>query len=559
MNSAQRIESRVRSMAVAWLASATLAALLVACGGGEAVGPPDTSGTLAVRSAAASAAADVKTQATAMAATATAEGPSTAAAPKAVSAAATSTRSTFIDTPLLADVSIRGTVSDPFTETVVLGKELTLRAGESRRVVDRLALDLTSTSKAEVDNAIACSYLDSDQRWKPYGDRSSSGTNHLGSASGQVVLSNSLLLKAANAGNYRCDVLSYTSNGRSDYFEIARAAVSSLQISAFDEVGSQQWVQGGCDSQGTFPGCVYVNRDHPEVDLSPLPPDPQSATLWTAAPGATEVEVLGTIQVTSCPYGTASCVPSQWGPNIPLTDWSSDKNAQIESTLHFDQLYPDGTVCRSNASWDQTVIGNVYGISNDVHHLPIHYGLYGSQAIQVSPNCRGSRTFKLSVHMRWHLGNPVKIDGGTITAISSVRTDSAALPNVVGSNSAQAITSLKASGFAPVVVLSAINPAPVGTVFDQNSPAGTVEPVGSRVELAVSLGSATVPDVRGAFENRARQRIVAANLTVGTVSHPNTCVDPGTVSEQSLAPGTLVVPGTSLSLTVPSCSGGPRQ
>jgi beta-lactam-binding protein with PASTA domain len=99
-----------------------------------------------------------------------------------------------------------------------------------------------------------------------------------------------------------------------------------------------------------------------------------------------------------------------------------------------------------------------------------------------------------------------------------------------------------------------MNPARAGTVFEENSPGGTVEPTGSQVQLSVSLGQATVPNVLSYDESSARRAINAAGLTVGTVSQVNNCVDPGTVQTQSLSGGTVVLPGTVLSIAVSTCN-----
>jgi hypothetical protein len=470
------------------------------------------------------------------------------------SAASAATTSTSEHVPLLVDVTIPATVANPAEEIVVLGKQFTLRAGESRRVTDHLELTLSSEEGAEVDNAVVCWFLDPNAGWQQVGDRSSSGTNHQGSDAGSVVLSNSLLLQASAAGTYECEIRSYTSDGRTDYHATAvkgspfTTTGTWMSISAADEAGSHAWWSTNCDSKGTSPDCVYLGASGDPISAyvfqTPgVPPD-----LWSAGNDTTEVDVVGTIQVTSCPHGTRSCTSDHWGDD---GIFGKTKYADIDSYLGFDQLNPDGTLCRLHQSFDPDT-ANWHTITNAVHHLPITYHL----TAPVSPNCKGSRMFAVKVYMRWLRGNPVKIDGGTVNVINRVRTSTATVPSVLGAGEDQAAATLQAQGFTATIVKRIVDPAPPGTVIEQNSPAGTVEPAGSPVDLTLSLGRAIVPDVRGDFEAHARHSIVAANLTVGTVSHPNTCVDPGTVSLQSPAPGTHVVPGTSVNLTVPKCSGG---
>jgi hypothetical protein len=43
---------------------------------------------------------------------------------------------------------------------------------------------------------------------------------------------------------------------------------------------------------------------------------------------------------------------------------------------------------------------------------------------------------------------------------------------------AQAVAAINTAALKPVTLRPVMNPAPVGTVFVQNSPAGTVEPAG---------------------------------------------------------------------------------
>lgn len=101
-----------------------------------------------------------------------------------------------------------------------------------------------------------------------------------------------------------------------------------------------------------------------------------------------------------------------------------------------------------------------------------------------------------------------------------------------------------------------MNPTPVGTIFSQNSPDGTVEPVGSEVDLAVSLGQITVPTVVGSNESSATRAITAAGLTVGKISLLKNCIDPGLVQLQDPRADTQDIPGTALSITMATCNSG---
>src|SRR5262249_27107585 len=140
-------------------------------------------------------------------------------------------------------------------------------------------------------------------------------------------------------------------------------------------------------------------------------------------------------------------------------------------------------------------------------------------------NCGGSRLFRPELVFGWVNGNPVKIDGGNIDVINSVRATTTTVPRVLGLTEAQAGVAIRAMGLYPDTVEQVINPAPVGTVFAQNSPDGTVEPTGSHVSISISLGRAVVPNVLSWDQASATQAITSAGLTLGTVSHINNCVD----------------------------------
>ena len=57
-----------------------------------------------------------------------------------------------------------------------------------------------------------------------------------------------------------------------------------------------------------------------------------------------------------------------------------------------------------------------------------------------------------------------------------------------------------------------VNPVRAGTVIAQNSPAGTIEPAGSPVNLTISLGAVTVPDLEGDTTAQATRELTAVGL-----------------------------------------------
>lgn len=245
--------------------------------------------------------------------------------------------------------------------------------------------------------------------------------------------------------------------------------------------------------------------------------------------------------MTSCPAGSASCVSYEHG---------SDEYTKLYTYLEFDQLNLDGSVCSANRDYGITPgqSGGTYVIYNSVHHQPFYYHV----SAPVSQNCGGSRQFLLTLHIEWLEGNPIKLDDGTFSAINSVRATTTTVPPVAGDTEAQADAAIAAAGLtaAPTYVMS---PGP-GTVLDQNSPSGTVEPTGSPVRITVSLGQVTVPYVLYEDLYSAEQEISNAGLAVGNVSYTNNCVDPGTVQVQDPSSGVREPLGTPVNVEVSTCS-----
>jgi beta-lactam-binding protein with PASTA domain len=92
-----------------------------------------------------------------------------------------------------------------------------------------------------------------------------------------------------------------------------------------------------------------------------------------------------------------------------------------------------------------------------------------------------------------------------------------------------------------------------GSVISQNPPAGDSVVPGSAVDLVVSKGPApvTVPNVVGSTESAASTAIVAAGLTVGTITQEyNSTVAAGSVLSQNPAADSAVAPGSVVDLVV---------
>jgi len=474
-----------------------------------------------------------------------------------VGSASASTTSTSVMVPLPSNVSV---APDNTTDTVVLSTTLTLAAGESRRVSDRLGATLSSTEGAEVDNRIICL----DPSGMAVGE-AASGTNHPGSGAGEIGLMESLLLEAPVAGVYTCRILARTSDDNRTSFVMTALRGGPqfgtngtwLRISSADEVGSHAWFNYDCDSRGTSPTCVYLGGSGTPIVAHVF--NGPDRDVWTAATDTTQVDVVGIFQITSCPHGTASCIRRHWGDDGWLgLGINRDRYAELYSFIEFNQLNPDGSVCRIHQSNDDTSpTGDSgpgdYHIRDSVHHLPVRYHLTAN----VSPNCNGSRRFALDLYVRWRAGNPIKLDNGAFNVIQNVRgATTTTVPNVVGMSEAQAVDAIKVRALKPVTVERIMNPALIGSVFAQNSQGGTVEPTDSEVHLSVSLGQVSVPNVIGDTTASATHAIKAAGLTVGQISSVNNCVDPGFVQQQNPRRGTPVIPGTPVNITTATCSSG---
>jgi beta-lactam-binding protein with PASTA domain len=128
------------------------------------------------------------------------------------------------------------------------------------------------------------------------------------------------------------------------------------------------------------------------------------------------------------------------------------------------------------------------------------------------------------------------------------------VPNVVGMTSTDAIDAVTAVDDLTVAAVSWTydNAVPAGLVISQDPLGGTAVPIGSAVDLVVSLGKPLVPDVVGMPEPNAAIAIeLIDNLGVGTVSQAyHDTVPAGSVISQEPLAGTLVPIGSSVDLVV---------
>jgi beta-lactam-binding protein with PASTA domain len=88
--------------------------------------------------------------------------------------------------------------------------------------------------------------------------------------------------------------------------------------------------------------------------------------------------------------------------------------------------------------------------------------------------------------------------GGVVLEVVRRVVPTTTVPPVIGVDQGEVAGHLAGSGLVMGIVTRVASPVRAGIVIAQNSPAGTIEPAGSPVNLTISLGPAvTVPDLEG--------------------------------------------------------------
>lgn len=91
---------------------------------------------------------------------------------------------------------------------------------------------------------------------------------------------------------------------------------------------------------------------------------------------------------------------------------------------------------------------------------------------------------------------------------------------------------------------------PEGTVISQSIPAATTVDVGTRIDITISSGKLSVPDVVGMTKTQARNELINLGFTVDVVTKEDGTVEPNTVLSQTPAPKSLSKKGTTVTITV---------
>jgi len=150
--------------------------------------------------------------------------------------------------------------------------------------------------------------------------------------------------------------------------------------------------------------------------------------------------------------------------------------------------------------------------------------------------------------------------GSAVNLVISLGPEPVSVPNVVGLTQAAAESAVVSAGLVVGTVETAYSSSvPEGSVISQTPLSGTQVDSGTAVNLVISLGPepVSVPNVVGLTQAAAESEIVAAGLTVGTVTRTeSTTVPADQVISQSPLAFALVATGSPVDLVV---SSGPRN
>ncbi len=386
--------------------------------------------------------------------------------------------------------------------------------GEVRRVTDQLEIRANNTGHdPEVDNTLECfdqyghEIFPTPPPPSPVPDdgKGGTGTNYISHHDVPYQWNASMLVQAPpqNPEEYYFCLLEARIDRGYKMTVVAPTTGETtygtwLEVSAANEVGAQQLHTPYCASTGVGQNseCPYVGGParlgNPTAVYAPwdLPGRTAPAVVWywTAGDDATTIDGVSSMQITECDWETPSCPPYERGD-------SGVTNADGESYLDIDQLYPNGSVCHINRAYSEetTPDGQVllnegfvsegFAIPMVQHHLPLYYDI----SAPVSQTCEGSRQFAVDLYIQWTGANDVKIDGGNVNVLNSVRATTTTVPDVTGLTEAQADHAIQAAGLSAVATYVDAPGLP-GTVLNQNSPGGTVEPAGSPVQVTVTRG-----------------------------------------------------------------------
>ena len=129
------------------------------------------------------------------------------------------------------------------------------------------------------------------------------------------------------------------------------------------------------------------------------------------------------------------------------------------------------------------------------------------------------------------------------------------LIDLSSTNDARAV--LSASNLVLGKIIQKDSDKPEGTILEQNPIAGSSVEAGSRVDVAISSGKVTVPNVLGMNRTDAYTILLTAGFTVQFIEEPRSDIAAGTVLAQMPLPGEVTVKGTIVVLNVAAAAPAP--
>jgi serine/threonine-protein kinase len=142
--------------------------------------------------------------------------------------------------------------------------------------------------------------------------------------------------------------------------------------------------------------------------------------------------------------------------------------------------------------------------------------------------------------------------GANVVVIISKGPPPNPVPNVVGQPHDQAFAALQQAGFQPFDEPQAFDPNVAGgTVIKTDPPAGTLPTTGAGLKVGVQVSNAvSVPPVQGQNAQQAQQTLQQAGLQANVQGGFGGADPNGQVFMQQPGPGTLVQPGSTVTITV---------
>lgn len=140
--------------------------------------------------------------------------------------------------------------------------------------------------------------------------------------------------------------------------------------------------------------------------------------------------------------------------------------------------------------------------------------------------------------------------GSTVTLFVSKGSQKVSVPNLDGKTVEEAKQRLKQAGLELGSQNKQPSSEPEGTIIGSEPPGGERVSRGTSVDVTVSGGGATVPNVLGDSVDQARSRLEGAGFVVSVQQQTTTNGTPGTVITQSPEGGSKAGPGSVVTITV---------